>query len=250
MGCSKPASCLLHPGFEGAQLVLQFAVLLTYLVEIPTKLLQLLVGSVTCAQRVSREAHGTLRPGLAFTTSNALKHADSSLFSKEHQRQCRNPAYRLPAIMLNCITQGGDGTLPRILAIEVAILPNCLQAGGSSGTHSGLVRFPSPIDSTRFPEIACDIVDHAILSARGQSTQDAALHKVHPRRTIHQDQELINASCNARFAQGFGSSRLHLVAYVALLQQGAEGLRGTLCQLRLLWRLELSKSSCDGGACA
>src|SRR6266567_7023090 len=198
---------------------------------------------------MSREAHGTLRPGLEFTTGNAFEHADSSLFSKGHQRQRRNAAYGLPTIMFKGIAEGRDGMLPCILAIEVAIMPDCHQAGGSSGTHGGMVRYPSPIDGARLPEVAGDIVDDAILSARGQSTQDAALHNVHPRRTIHQYQELINTPGSARFAQGGGSSRFHLVAYVALLQQGAESLRGTLCQLRLLWRLELSKCSCDGSAC-
>src|SRR6266702_4576843 len=176
MRCSKPAPCLLHPGFKGAQLVLQFAVLLTYLVEVLAQLLQLLVGLVACAQRVSGEAHRTLRPGFEFMIGNAFKHTDGALF----------------------------------------------------------------------PEIASDIVDDAILSTRGQPTQDAALHKVHPRRTIHQRQESINTPGSARFAQGFGSSRFHQVAHIAILEQRTESLRGTIRQLCLLRRLELSKGPCDG----
>src|SRR5207245_696169 len=107
-------------------------------------------------------------------------------------------------------------------------------------THGRMVCFPSSIDGARFPEIASDIVDDAILSTRGQSTQDAALYNVCPRRTIHQHQKLIHAPGSACFAQGYGSSGLYQVAYIALIQQGAEGLRGTLCQFRLLWRLEPS----------
>src|SRR6266699_1251334 len=105
MRCSKPAPCLLHPGFKGAQLVLQFAVLLTYLVEVLAQLLQLLVGLVACAQRMSGEAHRTLRPGFEFMIGNAFKHTDGALFAKEHQSQRRKAAHRFPAIMLDGITE-------------------------------------------------------------------------------------------------------------------------------------------------
>src|SRR2546421_8921955 len=139
---------------------------------------------------MGRNTHLTLRCRLRFMAGSPLQHTNSAFFTERHQGSRRDRTYRLPVIVLNGMTKSRNSPLASLFTVEIAIATKCPHACAGSQAHCWMEVGIAKIGSKRF--------DYAILARCCQSSEDAILDYVIPRRPANQLYQLIDTASGAR----------------------------------------------------